>query len=183
MLKDNNKGMSGGNVQEGVNRIASSFPVVPTIQFNDATPKSSEDVRASPKRLRPLTRKQFYCQNGDSLHISGTPSPLSTSPDTGGVVRPNHCRFCDQSNNNHPKIVWPSSKNLNTGFIPIPCGSAGDSHDELSGDSDTETGSNVNEFASLNHLRPFPNSSFRGATQFRRHSWIWYVLNQIFLRL
>ena len=173
--------MSGGDVQEGVNRISNSFPTVPTIQFTDASPAVPDDVSASPKRLRPFSRKQFYCQNGETMHVSGTPSPLSTSPESGGMMRPNHCRFYDPSNNNHPKIVWSGSKNLNAGFVPIKYGSAGDSQDELSGDSDNESSSTSNELAAFNHLRLFPNPTLGRATQFRRHSWIWYVLISIFV--
>ena len=158
--------ISGGKMQDSVSRIPAAFPVVPTIQFNDACPPL-DTVSTKPKCMKPFSHQHPYLQRGES----GTPSAIISSPDPNSAIFSNHCRFYEQSDN-HPQIDW-SSKNLTAGFNPIKCGSAGDSDDNLSSDSDAESGSNSVELASFHHLHPFQNRNLGKATQFRRHSWIW----------
>ena len=175
--------MSDGSKQDaaGVNvhKNPTSLHTVPSIQFNDSSPPSEEQT-TTPARYRPIFRKQFYRQAGDNseieIHVSGTPSPLSSFPESTSVsnFRKNQRYSYDQYQSNFTHAPQ-TGKNLSVGFSPIKCGSAGGSNDELSGESDGETHPvKENHLGSMHHLHPYFNANpRRNPSQFRRHSWIW----------
>lgn len=163
-------------------RIPQNVNNIPSIQVLSSTLGNSDAMSTSPKRLRPFPKKQFYkpyvenSSTGKNPNV--TPSPLSSSPDTrsDSPVRLNsvHPLNLVQSN----RSGAGTGKQSFIGFHPVPrgTGSAGDSSDEHSGDSEIETLSgseNLAREAFYQRLHPALRANLEKASQARRHSWIW----------
>ena len=164
--------MSGGSIQDAncssLSNITKSYPIVPSIQFTDSCDVG--DLSTSPKRVYSYSNNPFLLESGDENSSNqGPPSPLC--PEMSKQLR--HNRYCcHEQPVNKVKIVRPG-RSLNAGFMPIKYGSAGDSNDELSGDSETETSTELTP-TFHQHLHPyFNNNNLKNGVQFRRHSWIW----------
>lgn len=168
--------MSDGRMQDaaGVNIRMNpmSFQNVPVIHFNDSSPPTEDPTVLS--CIRPAFRKPYFRQSEDNpdkgVHLVETPSPLSSSPESTSFANNRK----NQYSADVPRIKR-SGNSASTGFLPIKCGSAGDSDDDLSCESDVEISSEKPlNLPIAQHLHPYSNFDIkRNGSQFRRHSWIW----------
>ena len=152
---------------------------IPSIQVHNSSPTNGDVISTSPKRLRPFPKRQYFRPYCDSSSTGKnpivSPSPLSSSPDTrpDSPVRINSTHSTNHVQTN--RSGSGTSKQQYVGFRPLPhgAGSAGDSSDEHSGDSEIETLVGSAREAFYQRLHPALRANLEKASQFRRHSWIW----------